>query len=143
MKYLIDSQALIWYVDQDHLLSAAAHAAITDPSNDLLLSMASMWEIGIKVGLKKLTLSMPYREWMEKAIADLGINVLPITVEYVDVQSGLPPHHRDPFERLLVAQAIVEKMPIISTDIILDRYGIARLWSDPPGATPTVIDANS
>ena len=64
MRLLIDSHSLIWYVDQDHLLSPAAHASITDPNNDLLLSAATIWEIAIKVGLKKLSLSMPYREWM-------------------------------------------------------------------------------
>ena len=79
MRLLIDSQSLIWFVDQDHWLSPTAHAAITDPANDLLLSAASVWEIAIKVGLKKLTLSLPNRDWMEQAIADLGLAVLPIT----------------------------------------------------------------
>src|SRR5262249_31242204 len=88
MKLLIDSQSLIWYVDQDHLLSRTAHAAITDPNNFLLISAATIWEIGIKVGLNKLSLSMAYRQWMDKAIADLGLSVLPITVEYADVQAG-------------------------------------------------------
>ena len=105
MKLLIDTHALIWYVDQDHLLSPAAHAAITNPSNDLLLSSGSIWEIAIKVGLKKLTLSKSYRAWIEKAIADLGLSVLPITIEYADARAVLPNHHRDPFDRLLVAQA--------------------------------------
>jgi PIN domain nuclease of toxin-antitoxin system len=79
MRLLIDLQSLIWYVDQDHLLSSAAHAAMTDPNNDLLLSAATIWEIAIKVGLKKLSLSMPYKEWITKAIADLGMTVLPIS----------------------------------------------------------------
>jgi len=99
MKLLVDTHALIWYVDQDHLLSPAAHAAITNPSNDLLLSSGSIWEIAIKVGLKKLTLSLPYRAWIEKAIADLGLSILPITVEYADAQAVLPNHHRHPFFR--------------------------------------------
>ena len=94
MRHLIDSQSLIWYVDQDHLLSPAAHAAITNPANDLLLSAATIWEIAIiaiKVGLRKLPLSMPYRRWMNQAISDLGLVVLPITVDYANVQAGLPP----------------------------------------------------
>ena len=128
MRHLIDSQSLIWYVDQDHLLSRTAHAAITDPNNVLLLSAATIWEIAIKVGLNKLSLSMAYRPWMNKAIADLGLSVLPITVEYADVQAGLPPHHRDPFDRLLVAQALFENVPIISADAILDQYGVTRVW---------------
>ena len=128
MRHLIDSQSLIWYVDQDHLLSRTAHAAITDPNNALLLSAATIWEIAIKVGLNKLSLSMAYRPWMNKAIADLGLTELPITVAYADVQAGLPSHHRDPFDRLLVAQALVENVPIISADAILDQYGVTRVW---------------
>ncbi len=128
MRALIDAHALIWYVDQDHLLSPKAHAAITDPANDLLLSAGSIWEIAIKVGLKKLTLSQPFRPWMEKAMADLGVAVLPITVESADVQAQLPNHHRDPFDRLLVAQAQVESVSVVSADAILDQYGINRIW---------------
>jgi PIN domain nuclease of toxin-antitoxin system len=128
MRHLIDSQSLIWYVDQDHLLGAAAHAAITNPANDLLLSAATVWEIGIKVGLGKLTLSLPYRQWMDRAIADLGLWLLPITVEYADVQAGLPRHHGDPFDRLLVAQAMVERVAVISSDPQLDAYGVSRIW---------------
>jgi PIN domain nuclease of toxin-antitoxin system len=98
MRHLLDTQALIWYVDQDHLLSQAAHAAITDPANELLLSAATIWEIAIKVGLKELTLTLPYRQWMERAISDLGLIVLPITVAHADVQIGLAGHYRDPFD---------------------------------------------
>ncbi len=128
MRLLIDSQSLIWYVDQDHLLSLAAHAAITDPANDLLLSAATIWEIAIKVGLGKLSLSMPYLQWMEQAMSDLGVAVLPITVQYADVQVNLPKHHGDPFDRLLVAQAQVENVSLVSRDSAFDRYGINRIW---------------
>ena len=128
MRPLIDTRSVIWYVDQDHLLSPTAHAAITDPANDLLLSAASVWEIAIKVGLGKLTLSLPYRQWMAKAIADLSLSILPITVDYADVQAGLPQHHRDPFDRLIVAQAIVEGISVIRADPQLDAYGITRIW---------------
>jgi PIN domain nuclease of toxin-antitoxin system len=129
MKLLLDSHALIWYVDQDHLLSASAHAAISDPANDLLLSAGSIWEISIKVGLRKLSLSMPYREWMGKAMADLGLTLLPINLEYADAQSRLPRHHGDPFDRLLAAQAEVEDVPIVSSDPVFDQYGLSRIWN--------------
>jgi len=128
MRLLVDTQSVIWYVDQDSLLSPTAHAAITDPANDLLLSAATIWEVAIKVGVAKLTLSLPYRQWMAKAIADLDLSILPITVDYAHIQSGLPHHHRDPFDRLLVAQAIVEGIPVISADPQLDAYGITRIW---------------
>ena len=128
MRVLIDSHALIWYVDQDKLLSIASHAAISDPANDLLLSAGSILEIGIKIGLGKLLLTQPFKVWMNQAISDLHVTVLPLTVEYVDVQSNLPKHHGDPFDRLIVAQAIVEQVSIISADVNLDAYGITRIW---------------
>jgi PIN domain nuclease of toxin-antitoxin system len=128
MRVLIESHALIWYVDQDKILSIASHAAISDPANDLLLSAGSIWEIGIKIGLGKLLLTQPFKVWMNQAISDLHVTVLPLTVEYVDVQSNLPKHHGDPFDRLIVAQAIVEQVSIISADVNLDAYGISRIW---------------
>ena len=128
MKLLVNAHALIWYVDQDHLLSPTARAAMMDPSNDRLFGAGTIWEIAIKVGLKKLNLSQPYRQWMEQAITGLGATVLPITVEHADIQAGLPLHHRDPFDRLLVAQALVENLPVVSSDAQLDSYGINRLW---------------
>ena len=128
MRVLIDSHALIWYVDQDNLLSPASHAAISDPTNDLLLSAGSIWEIGIKVGLGKLILTEPFKPWMNQVISDLDVTVVPLTVEYVDVQSNLPRHHGDPFDRLIVAQAIIEQVSIISADANLDAYGITRIW---------------
>lgn len=128
MKLLLDSHAIIWYVDQDHLLSAAAHAAITDPSNDLLISAASIWEIAIKSGLGKLSLSQPFKDWMNKAINDLQAQILHISVDYADSQATLPNHHRDPFDRMLVAQSQIENISIVSGDPILDQYGVSRLW---------------
>ena len=83
MRLLIDSHALIWYVDQDQQLSSVSHAAISDPTNELLLSAGSIWEIAIKIGLGKLVLTQPYLPWMSQALNDLGITVLPITVEYM------------------------------------------------------------
>ena len=80
------------------------------------------------MGLKKLTLSLPYRAWIEKAITDLGLSILPITVEYADAQAVLPNYHRDPFDRLLVVQAQIEGVPVVSADAILDPYGITRIW---------------
>ena len=128
MRLLIDSHALIWYVDQHQQLSPASHAAISDPSNVLLLSAGSIWEIAIKIGLGKLVLTQPYSLWMSRALDDLGITVLPITVEYADAQASLPKHHSDPFDRLIVAQALVENVSIVSADARMDAYGITRLW---------------
>ena len=128
MRLLIDSHALIWYVDQHQQLSPASHAAISDPSNELLLSAGSIWEIAIKIGLGKLNLTQPYSLWMSQALNDLGMTVLPITVEYADAQASLPKHHGDPFDRLIVAQALVENVSVVSADARMDAYGITRLW---------------
>jgi PIN domain nuclease of toxin-antitoxin system len=129
VKVLIDTHALLWAVDQPTQLGASALAVLKNPGNRLFLSAATVWEIAIKVGLKKLSLSVPYRQWIIKAIADLGLTVLPITVEYADVQAGLAPLHGDPFDRLLVAQAIVENLTVVSVDEIFDQYKVSRIWN--------------
>jgi PIN domain nuclease of toxin-antitoxin system len=125
---LLDTHTLIWAVDDTSKLSAAADAALRDPANELLLSAASVWEIAIKIGLGKLVLTLPYRQWMNQVITDLGLTLLPITVEYADVQAGLPTHHRDPFDRLIIAQALTDGLSIVSTDAAFDDYGVTRLW---------------
>lgn len=127
MRVLVDSHSLIWYVDQPQQLSPAALAALVDPANDLLLSAATIWEISIKVGLGKLTLSGPFGAWMSRAVAGLALTILPITVTYADAQAALPWHHRDPFDRLIVAQALTDHTPIISADPVLDQYGVSRI----------------
>jgi len=128
VRLLLDVHSLIWALDDPTRLSPPAAAELRNLSNQLLLGAGTLWEIAIKVGLGRLTLSLPYRHWMAKAVADLSLSILPITVEYADVQAGLPQHHRDPFDRLIVAQAIVEGIPVISADPQLDAYGITRIW---------------
>jgi PIN domain nuclease of toxin-antitoxin system len=128
MRLLLDAHSLIWAVDEPSRLSAVAAAALQDPANELLLSAGTVWEIAIKVGLGKLTLSLPYRDWMNRAITDLSLSLLPVTVDYAGAQAALPWHHRDPFDRLLVAQALSDGISIVSADGQLDPYGIARVW---------------
>jgi PIN domain nuclease of toxin-antitoxin system len=115
MRLLLDAHALVWAVDQPARLSQRAAKELSDPNNDLLLSAATIWEIAIKVSLGKLSLNLPYRDWMNKAIADLRLVILPITVDYAAGQASLAWHHRDPFS-------------IVSIDPALDAYGITRLW---------------
>lgn len=128
MRSLIDAHTLVWAVDNPSLLGARASVELRNLNNELLLGAGTLWELAIKVGLSKLTLSLSYGQWIRKAIADLGLSILPIIVDHADVQSGLPHHHRDPFDRLMVAQAMVEGIPIISADSQLDPYGIQRIW---------------
>jgi PIN domain nuclease of toxin-antitoxin system len=128
VRVLVDTHALIWAVDEPARLGSTARRALEDDSNEVVISAATVWEIAFKTGLRKLTLSMPYKEWMNRAIADLGATILPITVEYADAQATLPNYHRDPFDRLLVSQAQVENIPLASNEETFDRYGISRLW---------------
>ncbi len=124
MRLLVDAHAIIWAVDDPSRLPSDAAAALRDPANELLVSAGTIWEISIKVGLKKLSLSMPYRQWMDRAIADLGLTVVPITVEYADAQAGLPQHHGDPFDRLLAAQAFVG-----TSSVVTRRFDLRSVWS--------------
>ena len=128
MRLLLDTHTLIWAVDDPSQLTPIAATALRDPANELLLSAATIWEIAIKVGLKKLSLTLAFRDWMTQAIADLGLAVLPLTVEYADIQAGLPDHHRDPFDWLIIAQAMTEAIPVVSADLAFDPYGVSRLW---------------
>ena len=128
MRLLLDTHTVIWATDEPTRLRGTAVAAIKDPSNDRLISAATIWEIAIKVGLKKLTISLPFRQWMHQAIGDLVLSLLPITVEYVDSQLGLPYHHGDPFDRLLIAQALTDDLTIVGADGTFDLYGVKRLW---------------
>jgi PIN domain nuclease of toxin-antitoxin system len=128
LRLLLDTHTVIWAVEQPNKLGATAKLRLENASNELLLSAATIWEIAIKVGQSKLSLSLPYRQWMSQAISDLGATVLPITIAYADVQAGLPRHHGDPFDRLLVAQAREESATLVSNDSALDQYGVDRIW---------------
>lgn len=128
MRAIIDSHALIWAVDDPDRLGSKAREVIEDSTNEILFSSGSIWELSIKVGLRKLTLSLPFDAWMRQAVTDLRLTILPITIESADVQSKLDHHHRDPFDRLLISHARVEGIPVISSDLIFDSYGIQRIW---------------
>ena len=128
MSCLLDSHAVIWAVDDPAQLSPAAANAIQHPAGRLYLSAASVIEIAIKVGLGKLVLSLPFENWMNQAVALLKLDILPVTVPYANRLAGLPDHHRDPFDRLIIAQALVENWPVVSIDVQFDAYGVTRIW---------------
>ena len=128
MRLLLDSHALIWALDSPEKLGTQACKLLKDVSNHLYFSSATIWEIAIKVGIKKLSLSVPFKQWMEQAIAYLDITTLPITISATDLQVKLPVRHRDPFDRLLVAQAMVENMGIITKDKKIICYDVETYW---------------
>lgn len=128
MRHLLDAHSLIWALDDPSKLGSRARAVLEEPTNELVISVGTIWELSIKVGLRKLSLSLPYRQWIERAVADLCLTVSPITLEVTERQMALPFHHRDPFDRLLVAQCLLERIPIVSADAVFDEYGVTRLW---------------
>jgi PIN domain nuclease of toxin-antitoxin system len=128
MKLLLDTHAFLWFVMGSANLSGNARAFIEDISNENLLSIASLWEMAIKVSLGKLTLSAPFDQLIPEQLNLNGIGLLHIEIDHVSLLATLPFHHRDPFDRLLIAQAISEKIPVVSIDSAFDAYGITRLW---------------
>ena len=129
MKLLLDTQSLIWFDQDDPRLPARAKALLESSENELWLSPASYWEIAIKVSIGKLTLASPFDEFMTRIIAQNGLVVLPILVKHCWLLVGLEYHHRDPFDRLLIAQAMSECVPVVSSDEQFDAYPVTRLWS--------------
>ena len=128
MRLLLDTHAFLWFVRYDPKLSESAMEAIAAPENDVLLSPASYWELAIKVQLGKYHLSMPFGEFVTKAIEQYELEILPIQPRHAAVVADLSSHHRDPFDRLIIAQAIVEQTAVVSADQAFDAYPITRLW---------------
>lgn len=128
MNLLRDSHTFLWFVWDDPQLSPTAKALIQDPANHKLVSVASCWEIAIKVGLKKLDLGEPATTFLPRELATNGFDLLGIGLIHATSVEALPPHHKDPFDRLLVAQSMIERLPVVSVDAHLDPYGITRLW---------------
>ena len=128
MKYLLDTHTLLWFLQGDKKLSDKARQLIDNPRNEKFLSIASLWEIAIKVSLGKLVLNKPFEKLFPERLYFNRIQTLDITVDSLTKLTTLPFHHRDPFDRLIIAQALVERLPIIGTDTIFDAYGINREW---------------
>jgi PIN domain nuclease of toxin-antitoxin system len=128
LRQLLDAHTLLWYVVDDPQLSQSAKAVMLDAANEILISPASYWEIAIKVRLGKLTLHQPYEAFLDLCLDTYGFTILPIEPRHTAALITLPLHHKDPFDRLLVAQAMVEDIPLISGDPVLDSYPIRRLW---------------
>ncbi|MBK1986758.1 type II toxin-antitoxin system VapC family toxin [Sphaerospermopsis aphanizomenoides BCCUSP55] len=126
MKQLLDTHTLLWFTMGDPRISSNLRLQIEN--NDNLLSIASVWEIAIKHSIGKLTLALGFDDFVEQQIIGNGIILKEIDQQHISVVSQLPLHHRDPFDRMLIAQAIVENIPIISADSKFDAYPIQRLW---------------
>ena len=127
MNLLVDTHALLWFAAGDEQLSPVARAAIENPAHASYVSMASWWEMAIKCSLGKLRLEIPLDEFIQNRI-DEGFRVLPIETQHLPALTTLPFHHRDPFDRLIVCQAMSESMPVCTNDALFTEYGIDLVW---------------
>jgi PIN domain nuclease of toxin-antitoxin system len=128
MRVLLDTHVLLWWLSGDGALSAAARSAIADENNETFVSAASAWEISIKYRQGKLPAAARLATDLSGTIGSHGFPALAITIDHGDRAGALPLHHKDPFDRMLIAQALIESLTLISNERLFDRYGVARLW---------------
>ena len=124
MILLIDAHVLVWWLAGDQALSPEVRSAIADPANDVLVSAATIWELAIKRAKGKIRLPAE----LSAAVDAAGFSSVPVTAEDAETSAELPAHHQDPFDRMLVAQAMVEAAPLVTQDRQLARYGAPILW---------------
>jgi len=128
MRLLLDTHTFLWFIDGNPKLSSRARQLIEEVANERVLSTASLWEMAIKVSLSKLTVPLPFTTLVAEHVYGNAIMLTFIAPEHLDVLRMLPFHHKDPFDRLLIAQGLSENIPILSRDDVFDDYGIQRFW---------------
>lgn len=128
MKLLLDTHTFIWFVVDNPRLSVIVRRLIEDENNEKILSTASVWEMAIKHSIGKLNFGLPFKVFIEQQLSLNSVELLHIHLDHINVVVSLPFHHRDPFDWLLVAQSMVEQIPILSADSVFDAYPIQRLW---------------
>jgi PIN domain nuclease of toxin-antitoxin system len=124
MKVLIDTHIFIWYVQSNEKLTKSVATLINDGRNEILLSTVSIWEMAIKQSTGKLNLGVPYANFIREQMSLNKMELLPISLEHLEIVTSLPFHHRDPFDRLLIAQAIAENIAIVSADSAFSLYPV-------------------
>lgn len=127
MKLLLDTHIFIWWADQPEKLSHAALSALQDEANELLLSVASVWEMQIKIQLGKLKLGLPLKDLIKNQQETNQLNLLPVELKHVLALDALPFHHKDPFDRLLMAQSLEEDLTLVSVDSQFTAYPVKLL----------------
>ena len=128
MQVLLDTQAFLWWVFADSRLSRGASRVVADEDNDCLISLASAWELAIKAASGKIKLKEPVARFIPSELRANGFSMLDIRFSHISMIEQLPPHHRDPFDRLIIAQALTEALPVVSIDSAFDSYGLERIW---------------
>lgn len=128
MRLLLDTHALLWWLDGDRRLSRRARAAVADPDNTVFVSAASAWELATKARLGKLPGALDVASDLAGCLSRQDFLELPITVTHAQRAGGLRIDHRDPFDRMLIAQAQMEDLPLVTNEVLFDAFGIARIW---------------
>jgi PIN domain nuclease of toxin-antitoxin system len=128
VRLLLDTNALLWSLDNSPRLSKRATDFLNDPSKEKVVSIVSFWEITIKVSIQKLVLKEAPDRLLERFERDRLSLVLPIQVLHLRILKTLPHHYKDPFDRLIVSQALAENLTLVSSDGSLDTYGVQRIW---------------
>ena len=129
MRVLLDTHALLWFLAGDERLSARGRQIIGDPTADLLFSVASLWEIAIKHSIGKLPLARPFAETFPAQLNANAVRALPIEPAHLARLVDLPLHHRDPFDRLIIAQALAEGVPVLTRDRAFGAYPVEVVWN--------------
>jgi PIN domain nuclease of toxin-antitoxin system len=127
VNILLDTHALLWFVGGDSRLSNKARRAIENPAHQSFISMVSCWEMAVKISLNKLDLGETLESFIDQRL-DEGFQILPIELHHMTPLITLPFHHRDPFDRLLICQAVMEKMPVCTSDPHFSSYSASLLW---------------
>ncbi len=128
MTVLLDAHTFLWFVMGSPKLSATARSLIEEQAQNKLVSVVTLWEIAIKHSLGRLTLNTAFDQIIPQPLSRNGFDVLNISVGHLNALITLPFHHRDPFDRLLISQAVNEQFSIVSADIAFDSYDIQRIW---------------
>jgi PIN domain nuclease of toxin-antitoxin system len=129
VRLLLDTHTFLWFIDGDTALSPYARQLIEDRTNERLLSIASLWEMAIKASLGRLTLSLSFTDLVAEHVHGNAIELFVILPHHLDVLTTLPFYHKDPFDRIIIAQSQAENIPILSRDPAFDDYAIRRLWT--------------
>lgn len=129
MRVLIDTHVFIWYIQNNEKLPSPMFTLINDGRNEIVFSTASIWEMAIKQSTGKLNLGVPYASFIKEQMRLNSIELLPIKLEHIEVVASLPFHHHDPFDRLLISQAMVEDLPVVSVDSAFSSYPVQIIWN--------------
>jgi PIN domain nuclease of toxin-antitoxin system len=126
---MLDTHTLLWSAQGNTIeLSPTVQTILTAPQTQVVVSIVTVWEMAIKISINKLPLFLPFEDFIQGYIVNTTTELLPVLPRHAVAVSSLPFHHRDPFDRLLIAQSITEKLPIISRDNTFDAYGVERVW---------------